>query len=253
MSDPNSMMTPPEMHNGTLRKPINPSHLGTAVLDKSGDFEAGTYHSFTLTYTAGRFGVDDSGSIRVVWRFATDQTNPQFDDPTAAGYTEVLASNNAVLQARFDPKGNIRPWDRTLQIKVVKGFMKEGDTITVRFGVKDHGGPGMRLQTFCEDRYEFRVLVDPIATYNFQTLLEQPAISIVSGKPENWVAVVPSTIASSEPFALKIKAEDTWGNPTNQATTVLTPKSNQPIENLPDSITVKSGDFATVVPGLKVN
>ena len=253
MSDLISMMTPPEMHNGTLRTPIDPSHLGTAVLDKSGDFEAGTYHSFTLTYTAGRFGVDDSGSIRVVWRFATDQTNPQFDDPTAAGYTEVLASNNAVLQARFDPKGNIRPWDRTLQIKVVKGFMKEGDTITVRFGVKAHGGPGMRLQTFCEDRYEFRVLVDPIATYNFQTLLEQPAISIVSGKPENWVAVVPSTIASSEPFALKIKAEDTWGNPTNQATTVLTPKSNQPIENLPDSITVKSGDFATVVPGLKVN
>ena len=253
MSDLIPMMTPPEMHNGTLRTPIDPSHLGTAVLDKSGDFEAGTYHSFTLTYTAGRFGVDDSGSIRVVWRFATDQTNPQFDDPTAAGYTEVLASNNAVLQARFDPKGNIRPWDRTLQIKVVKGFMKEGDTITVRFGVKAHGGPGMRLQTFCEDRYEFRVLVDPIATYNFQTLLEQPAISIVSGKPENWVAVVPSTIASSEPFALKIKAEDTWGNPTNQATTVLTPKSNQPIENLPDSITVKSGDFATVVPGLKVN
>jgi len=253
MTDPNSMMTPPEMHNGTLRTPIDPSHLGTAVLDKSGDFEAGTYHSFTLTYTAGRFGVDDSGSIRVVWRFATDQTNPQFDDPTAAGYTEVVASNNAVLQARFDPKGNIRPWDRTLQIKVVKGFMKEGDTITVRFGVTDHGGPGMRLQTFCESRYEFRVLVDPIATYNFQTLPEQPAISIVPGAPENWVAVVPSTIASGEEFSLKIKAEDTWGNPTNQAATTLTPKANQTIENFPDAITVHSGDFATIISGLKTN
>ena len=179
MTDPNAMMTPLDMHNGALRTPIDPSHLGTAVLDKTGAFEAGSYQSFTLTYTAGRFGVDDSGSIRIVWRFATDQTNPQFDDPKAPGYTEVVASNNAVLQARFDPKGNIRPWDRTLQIKVVKGFMKEGDTITVRFGVTDHGSPGMRLQTFCEYRYEFRVLVDPIATYNFQTLPEQPAISIV--------------------------------------------------------------------------
>ncbi|MEM1075424.1 MAG: DUF3604 domain-containing protein, partial [Pseudomonadota bacterium] len=196
MSDPNSLMTPLEMHNGALRTPIDPAHLGTAVLDKSGEFDAGTYQSFTLTYTAGRFGVDDSGSIRVVWRFATDQTNPQFDDPKGAGYTEVVASNNAVLQARFDPKGNIRPWDRTLQIKVVKGFMKEGDTITIRFGVTDHGGPGMRLQTFCESRYEFRVLVDPIATYNFQTLPVQPAISIVPGLPETWVAVIPSTIAS---------------------------------------------------------
>jgi len=247
------MMTPPEMHNGTLRAPIDPSLLGTAVMDKSGAFDAGSYQSFTLTYTAGRFGVDDSGSLRIVWRFATDQTNPQFDDPKAPGYTEVIASNNAVLQARFDPKGNIRPWDRTLQIKVVKGFMKEGDTITVRFGVTDHGSPGMRLQTFCEGRYEFRVLVDPIATYNFQTLPQQPAISIVPGAPETWVAVVPSTITSGEAFSLKIKAEDTWGNPTNKAAVTLTPKANQPVENLPDLIDVKQGDFATVLTGLVAN
>lgn len=253
MTDPNSLMTPAEMHNGALRTPIDPSHLGSAVLDKSGEFDAGTYHSFTLTYTAGRFGVDDSGSIRVVWRFATDQTNPQFDDPMAAGYTKVVASNDAVLQARFDPKGNVRPWDRTLQIKVVKGFMKEGDTITIRFGVTDHGGPGMRLQTFCEGRYDFRVLVDPIATYNFQTLLEQPAISIVPGVPEAWVAVVPSTIASGVPFKLKIKAEDTWGNPTNKASMALKPTANQAVENLPDTIEIAEGNFATVLEGLIAN
>ena len=253
MTDPNSLMTPLEMHNGALRTPIDPSHLGTAVLDKSGEFEAGTYHSFRLTYTAGRFGVDDSGSIRVVWRFATDQTNPQFDDPAGPGYTEVLASNNAVLQARFDPKGNIRPWDRTLQIKVVKGFMKEGDTITIRFGVTDHGGPGMRLQTFCESRYEFRVLVDPIATYNFQTLPEQPAIAIVPGLPKAWVAVIPSTIVSSEAFSLRIKAEDTWGNPTNKAKMTLTPKANRPVKNLPNSIEILPGTFAIVVEGLSAH
>ena len=250
MSNSSSLVTPLDMHNGALRTPIDPSLLGTAVLDKSGAFVAGSYQSFTLTYTAGRFGVDDSGSLRVVWRFATDQTNPQFDDPTGPGYTEVVASNNAVLQARFDPKGNIRPWDRTLQVKVVKGFMKEGDTITIRFGVTDHGGPGMRLQTFCEGLYEFRVLVDPIATYNFQTLPEQPAISIVPGTPESWVAVIPSTIASGATFSLKIKAEDAWGNPTDKAKMMLQPKANRPVENLPDSIEVVKGTFSTVIDGL---
>ena len=245
-------MTPLELHNGTLREPIPKHLLGSAILDRTGEFEAGSYQSFTLTYTAGRFGIDDSGSIRVVFRFATDQTNPQFDDPTAPGFTEVVASNNAALHARFDPKGNIRPWDRTLQIKVVKGFMKEGDTITVRFGVTDHGGAGMRLQTFCENRYEFRVLVDPIATYNFQTLPEQPAISIVPGAPKTWVAVVPSTITRGEPFLLRIKAEDTWGNPTNKASTKLAVKSNCPIDNLPDFIEVDVGDYATVISGLIV-
>ena len=247
------MMTTLELHNGSLREPIPKELLGSAVLDRTGDFEAGSYQSFNLTYTAGRFGIDDSGSIRVVFRFATDQTNPQFDDPTAPGFTEIVASNNAVLQARFDPKGNIRPWDRTLQIKVVKGFMKEGDTITVRFGVTDHGGAGMRLQTFCEGRYEFRVLVDPIATYNFQTLPEQPAISIIPGMPETWVAVIPSTITRGDRFSLKIKAEDIWGNPTNKASTTLTVKSNCPIKNLPQFIEVNTGDFATIVSDLIAN
>ncbi|MCC1491197.1 DUF3604 domain-containing protein [Cognatishimia sp. F0-27] len=253
MSDPNALMTPLEMHNGTLRSPIDPALLGTAVLDKTGAFEAGSYQSFTLTYTAGRFGIDDSGSLRIVWRFATDQTNPQFTDPEAPGYTEVTASNKAVLEARFDPKGNIRPWDRTLQIKVVRGFMKEGDTITVRFGVTDHGSPGMRLQTFCEHHYPFRVLVDPIATYNFQTLPEQPAISIVPGAPDTWVAVIPSTIARDAPFTLKIKAEDRWGNPTDKAAITLTPRANRTVAGLPEMIDIQPGGFATEIAGLRVD
>jgi hypothetical protein len=103
-------------------------------------------------------------SLRVCFRFASDQSNPQFDDPTAPGYTTVEASNGAVLEVRFDPKGNIRPWDRTLWIKVVRGYLCEGDRITIRFGDPRQGSPGMRLQTFCEDSFEFRVLADPIAT-----------------------------------------------------------------------------------------
>ena len=131
-----------------------------------------------------RFGIDDSGSLRVCFRFASDQTRPQFEDPTRPNYTTVEASNNAVLEIRYDPKGNVRPWDRTLYIKVVKGFLREGDTITIRFGVTEGGSPGMRLQTFCEDTFEFRVLVDPIATFNFQAMPVQPVIRIVPGKPE---------------------------------------------------------------------
>ena len=247
-----SEMSPPEINNGSLREPIPKELLGSARLDKTGDFEAGSYQSFTLTYTAGRFGIDDSGSLRIVFRFATDQTNPQFSDPKAPGYTEVEASNNAVLEARFDPKGNIRPWDRTLQIKVVKGFMKEGDTITVRFGVTDHGSPGMRLQTFCEKRFEFRVLVDPVATYNFQTLPVQPAISIVPGAPETWVAVVPTISEKGKPFSLRIKAEDRWGNPTNKALARFHPKANGTVQNLPDHIEIATGSFVHEIAGLIV-
>lgn len=250
MIDTMPQMTPPELNNGALRAPIDPMLLGSVILDQSGAFEAGSFQSITLSYTAGRFGIDDSGSLRVAFRFATDQSNPQFDDPKAPNFTEVVASNNAVLECRFDPKGNIRPWDRTLQIKVVKGFMKEGDTITVRLGVTDQGSPGMRMQTFCESRFEFRVLVDPIATYNFQPLPEQPAISIVPGPVDRWVAVLPTLCKAGEPFDLRIKAEDRWGNPTDLAEGQLTLKASGAVQNLPETIKVEKGSFATVVSGL---
>ncbi|MEQ8258053.1 MAG: hypothetical protein RH980_18570, partial [Roseovarius confluentis] len=173
-----------DMNSGVVRDAIPLDQLGAASITPDGDFEAGSYASFTLTYTAGLYGIDDSGSLRICFRFASDQSNPQFDDPKGANYTVVEASNGAVLQVRWDPKANVRPWDRTLWIKVVKGYLTEGETITVRFGVTDHGGPGMRLQTFCEDTFEFRVLADPIATFNFQPLPVQPMIAIVPGAPE---------------------------------------------------------------------
>jgi hypothetical protein len=46
-------------------------------------FEAGSFQSFELSFAAGQFGMDDTGSIRIVHRFASDMGTPQFDDPGA--------------------------------------------------------------------------------------------------------------------------------------------------------------------------
>lgn len=240
------------MDSGVIRHPIPVDQLGHARIEPAGAFTAGSYASFTLTYTAGTFGIDDSGSLRVCFRFASDQGNPQFDDPAGANYCTVEASNGAVLQVRWDPKGNVRPWDRTLWIKVVKGYLKEGDQIVIRFGVTDHGGKGMRLQTFCEDTFEFRVLVDPIATFNFQTLPEQPAIAIVPDAPERYVAVLPTRRRPGEKFSLKVKGEDKWGNPSDRCDAVLTVEASSKIDGLPDAIEMKPGPFAFELEGLSV-
>jgi len=238
--------------SGTIRDPIAENELGSVTLSPDGAFEAGSHVTFTLTYTAGKFGIDDSGSLRICFRFASDQTRPQFEDPKRPNYTTVEASNNAVLQFHYDPKGNVRPWDRTLYIKVVNGFLREGDTITVRFGMTDGGSPGMRLQTFCEDTFEFRVLVDPIATYNYQPLPEQPTINVVAGKPESYVAVMPTLRRVGESFSLKLRGEDMWGNPSDQCDTTLQLRASAAVANLPDSVTFKPGEFAVELPDLSV-
>ena len=190
-----------------VRATIPADEIGAVTLKPTGAFEAGSYQTFILVYTAGKFGIDDSGSMRICFRFACDQTRPQFDDPKRPNYTTVVASNSAVLQYHYDPKGNVRPWDRTLYIKVVKGFLQEGDTITVTFGDTRQGSPGMRLQTFCEDSFEFHTLIDPIATYCYQPVPDQPTIQIVPGAPEAYVAVVPTLLAMGTAFALKTRAK----------------------------------------------
>lgn len=241
-----------DLNSGVIQSAIGPELLGTAKISPAGCLEAGSFVSLTLTYTAGVYGIDDSGSIRVCFRFASDQSNPQFTDPLAPNYTTVTASNGAILELRFDPKGNVRPWDRTLYIKVVRGFLSEGDEIRVNFGVTEFGSPGMRLQTFCEQTFEFRVLVDPIATFNYQPLPVQPVIGIVPGPPERFIAVLPTMRRPGESFSLKLKGEDKWGNPSDQCQTTLRLRARGDIAALPQQVQLSPGQFAFEVTGLSV-
>ncbi|MCP4328629.1 MAG: DUF3604 domain-containing protein [Alphaproteobacteria bacterium] len=230
-----------------------PERMGTAIVEPTGRFTAGSFQSFTLTYTAGYFGIDDTGSIKVVHRFASDMGRPQFDDPAGANYTTVEASNGAALDVRYDPKMNIRPWDKTLYIKVVRGFLREGDRIVVRFGDRRSGSPGMRIQTFCEDSFEFRVLVDAIATYNYVELPEQPSIAIVPGPPVRWKAVLPTGARRGEPFSLKLKGEDAWGNPSDLCNRVFGLRASRSVDGIPGSIRFEPGSFAATYDGLRVD
>ena len=93
-----------------------PEKMGSATVSPTGAFEAGSFHEFTVTYTAGYFGIDDTGSLKIVHRFASDMGRPQFTDPEAPNYTTVEASNGAILHVEYYMKRNIRPWDKTVPV-----------------------------------------------------------------------------------------------------------------------------------------
>ncbi len=228
-----------------------PERMGRAEISPQGEFEAGSFQSFTLTYTAGYFGIDDTGSLKIVHRFASDMGRPQFTDPKGWNYTTVEATNGAVLEVKYDGKLNIRPWDKTLFIRVVRGFLREHDQIVVRFGDRREGSPGIRMQTFNEPTFEFRVLVDAWATYNFVELPEQPFISVVAGPPVLLKAVLPTVRTRGQPFRLGFKGEDKWGNPSHRVDGTFRLKPSRRIEGLPDSITLKSGEYSGVVRSLR--
>ncbi len=197
-------------------------------------FEAGSHQSFEIVFTAGRFGMDDTGSIRIVHRFATDMGAPQMRDPAAPNYVAAEASNGARLELDYNPRLTLRPWGKTLTVSVGRGFLAPGDTITVRLGDRRGGSPGMRLQTFCEDRFEFRVLADVFASCNWALLPEQPWIAVVPGAAAAHRAVLPTLRRAGEPFALSLRADDRWGNPTGEISGRFRLRASAPVEGLPD-------------------
>jgi hypothetical protein len=219
------------------RNPIQ-ARIGTATISRSEPVVAGSYAAFQIVYTAGYFGIDDTGSIKICTRFATDMGRPQFTAPEQPNYVSIVASNGATLEYRFDVKGNVRPWDKTLYIKIVKGFFREGDQLIVHYGDPSGGCPGIRMQTFCEETFEFKVLVDPIATYTYMEVPEQPVLRIVPGPAAHWRAQLPTLRRVGEPFRLLVKAEDRWGNPTDQVQGRLRLVARQPVAGLPAEITV---------------
>ncbi len=145
--------------------------MGSASLSPAGPQVAGSYASLTSTYTAGSFGIDDSGHIKIAWRGTSDMAKPQFTDPSGANYTTVEASNGAVLEHGVD-RINTRPWVNTLWIRVGRGFLRKGETITISARRHAQGSPGLRLQTNVEPTFEFKVLVDAFATYEFTEVSE---------------------------------------------------------------------------------
>ena len=230
-----------------------PDLMGHAALTPSGSVEAGSWQSFTLVYTAGRFGVDDTGSIKIGFRFATDFGPVQFTDPRAPGYTTVEASNGATLDLKWEFKRNIRPWSRSLYIGIVKEFLAPEDTITIRFGDQRQGSPGIRVQTYCESEFEFHVLVDAIATYDYVALPESPKIGIVPGPGLKWFAILPTLVRAGEPFRLALKVDDKWGNPSDRVDRELRLAADGPIAGLPHSVRLKGGAFGAVIEDLRVD
>src|SRR5713226_7642031 len=212
--------------------------MGRIALSPSGPFIAGSYAELALVYTAGTFGIDDTGMMKISWRTTSDMRKPQFDNPRAANFTTVEASNGAKLEVWFD-RLNIRPYANTLLVRVGRGYLRAGDTLTIRLGDRRQGSPGFRLQTNVEKRVELKTSVDAFATYEFCELPKQPAFDLVAGPAASWKAILPSLVVAGEPFRLAIVAEDMWGNPSDDAEQRLPLEPSRPVRGLPLEVAVK--------------
>jgi len=185
--------------------------LGSGSISPEGPVIAGSVGTWTIRYTTGVAGIDDGGRIRLAWRSVSDWPAPQFNDPAGENFARIETDAGVRLTPVYGSDG-IRPWNRTLTIRVSDGSLAPGDVVTIVLGDSSAGSPGMRAQTFPERRFRFQLRVDPFGTGVYEHVADL-GFQIVGGAASRLVAVAPSDVVVGEPFRLQVRALDQWGNP----------------------------------------
>ena len=239
-----------------LESPSVPSKdrrlLGHAHLEESGSFEVRSYQTFTVHYTVGRLGIDDAGGVKLIFRPIGDWGALQTSEPDAPNFVSITTNGDASFNVSYESWGHTRPWNKCLTAKLANGTLCEGDRITVTIGDKSKGSPGFLMQTFAETIFSIRVLVDAKATGHYVVLDDKLSVRITPGPAVRWKVALPTCRPPGQEFFLGIKAEDVWGNPTDQGERHLTLHPNLPVKGLPEAITYQKGQFSRIIEGLSV-
>ena len=217
---------------------------GYATIDPEGEFVAGTWGTWTLTYHVGRLGVDDGGRIFVLTQAATDWGPFQVEDPEKADYMTVRTTGKASVTARFEPRhASPRPWWRGAVITVTNGYLKEGDTVSVTLGDRSGGGPGSRFQTFDQATdFQFRVMVDVFNAVRKVRVLDSPTLRIVGGRASALEVIWPTGVEKGEPTWLLVRAKDSWGNPSPSYRGTIRFETRHGLSGLPSKYTFTAED-----------
>ena len=112
----------------------DPRHVGRAWLTPDGPVVAGQLGSWTVTYEVGAYGYDERARLKIAWRFASDWGTPQFKDPRGRNYTTVRLQTRcptAVADLAVEPRGQVRPWLKTLVASVADGSLYPGARIHI--------------------------------------------------------------------------------------------------------------------------
>ena len=181
-----------------------------------GGFAAGSHQTVTLRFRVGSLGLDEDGGFKLSFRFVSDMGTLQTDDPAADHYASASTTGAADIEMTSERKGSRRPFQKTLRLNIRNAGLAEGDEVTVVLGDTAGGGRGWRQQSYAESPFPVRIAVDPFGTHLYRELPRDLGWPIHPGPPARYVLNVPSHGVAGEPFTLRLKAEDAWGNPLRE-------------------------------------
>ena len=190
---------------------------------------AGEQTTVRLVYRPGALGVAVGGKIK----FGVHQHDmstrgwgiPRIGDPKAPDYLSVTSSNpKATLTLRSPATAGrenpnqpplhefVRARKRYVYEAILSGDrLRPGDTVTVSYGDRSQGGPGVKAQRGAPGRAFFFFWVDALADGKWHEI-DVERILVHGAKPAGLVVQAPSTPKVGEQFEIVVRARDEFYN-----------------------------------------
>lgn len=200
-------------------KDENPKAIPTVTADKTGPYPASSYQTFDETVTIGALPMNPGGTIMLARMLMSDAGPPQNSNPAAKNYVTIRSSNPA---ARFTQTtvpwagmhGGFRGAAPNAAFRLDGPALQPGDTITLAYGDRSGGSPGMLMNTFSNDRMLYPVYIDLDGQGLFLTPA-WPAFSILGDQVSYVRPTAPSVVQSGERFTMAVRSEDDrWNRAT---------------------------------------
>lgn len=192
-------------------KDENPAAIGRLTMSSNGPFRAGELVTVSQTYEVGDMPMAAGGGIVVGQGRAGGL---QTSDPRAPSFVTVRTSNP---DAQFEVSGPWGTWAtfetrNTIAFRLRGADLVKGDTVTLTFGDRSGGSPGLRLQTWSNDRVVFKTFLD-LEANGWLLTPRWPAMVVVGEEPVRFVnAIAPSVVEPGEQFVLHVRSEDRFKN-----------------------------------------
>ena len=129
-----------------------PGALGELTAESLGPFEARSYQTLRQTWTVGTDPVVAGGGFWVARHFSVNSGPFQTEDPAGDGYVTIATTDD---DAAFEtdvylargPHGGFRAPEPALVFRLASGRLDPGETVTITYGDRSGGGPGLLMSS----------------------------------------------------------------------------------------------------------
>ncbi|MBM3627062.1 MAG: hypothetical protein FJX21_04515 [Alphaproteobacteria bacterium] len=188
---------------------------GHARLDGPQPVVAGMSGTWTLRFDAGPGGLPAGGAIACIRRWPSDWDVPQCHSPAAPGFTTISFDSPCRYRWRTRRSIEWHPFDHVFELELLDA-VPPGSGVTMVFGDRAGGGPGLRAQTFIEEASPLSVRVRPGQGAWIE--IARLDVRVIAGEATRWELIAPSDVVAGEAFELALRVEDPWGNPAAATT-----------------------------------